>query len=113
MTKIRPEPVLLLALLAILMLGGCGGGRKYGHAPVTPQVMNCAGNHPAQVTLYSPAEAKLTFEEKSYALNRLETAAGVQYGNSDITFWNKGIDAMIIRKDGSMTTCTYMPKGGL
>ena len=112
MTKNRPEPFLLFALLPAFLLGGCGGP-KYGHAPVTPQVMSCAGNHPAQVILYSPAEAKLTFEEKTYALNRIETAAGVQYGNSDITFWNKGIDAMIIRKDGSMTTCTYMPKGGL
>jgi len=108
MKKIAFASLLLLPLIA----SGCAT-KKYGHAPVTPQVMSCSGNVPAAVTLYSPAEAKLTFEEKSYELNRLETASGVQYGNSDITFWNKGIDAMIIRKDGSMTTCTYMPKGGL
>ncbi len=112
MSKKTAAPLLLIASLPALMLGGCSTP-KYGHAPVTPQAMNCSGNHPAQVTLYSPVEAKLTFEEKSYALNRIETASGVQYGNSDITFWNKGIDAMIIRKDGSMTTCTYMPRSGL
>jgi membrane-bound inhibitor of C-type lysozyme len=108
MTKTTTAPLLLL----VLALAGCAG-QKYGHAPVTPQRMSCSGNVPADVTLYSPAEAKLHFEEKSYTLNRIETASGVQYGNSDITFWNKGIDAMIIRKDGSMTTCTYMPKSGL
>lgn len=112
MKKHTRDPILLLALFPVLLTGGCGGA-KYGHAPVTPQAMSCAGNVPAQVTLFSPAEAKLTFEDKSYDLNRIETASGVQYGNSDITYWNKGIDAMIIRKDGSMTTCTYIPKSGL
>ena len=102
----------LVPALIVLAVAGCSTP-KYGHAPVTPQVMSCAGNKPAAVTLFSPAEAKLKFEEKSYTLSRIETASGVQYGNSDITFWNKGIDAMIIRKDGSMTTCTYMPKSGL
>ena len=105
-------PVLTLALLPLL-LSGCGG-TKYGRSPVvTAQQMSCAGNHPAQVTVYSPEEAKLTFEEKAYELNRVQTASGAQWANSDITFWNKGIDAMVIRKDGSMTTCTFMPKSGL
>lgn len=106
------KTTLLSVCTLAVALSGCGG-TKYGHAPVTPQRMNCSGNVPADVTLYSPAEAKLHFEEKNYTLNRIQTASGVQYGNSDITFWNKGIDAMIIRKDGSMTTCTYMPKNGL
>ncbi len=111
MTKNTAAPILTL-LAFPLLLAACGG-QKYSHAPVTPQPMNCAGNIPAQVTLYSPTEAKLTFEEKSYALSRIETASGVKYGNSDISYWNKGIDAMIIRKDGTMTSCTYIPKSGL
>ncbi len=86
---------------------------KHRKAPVTPQPMACTGNVPAQITLYSPTDAKLTFEEKTYALNRIETASGVKYGNDDITYWNKGIDAMITRKDGSVSTCTYIPKSGL
>lgn len=102
----------LIFLLFTLALGACSTP-KYGHAPVTPQAMNCSGNLPAQITLYSPSEAKLTFENKNYALSRIAATSGVQYGNSDITYWNKGIDAMITRKDGSMTTCTYVPKGGL
>jgi len=111
MTKSNAAPILTLLTLPLL-LTGCGG-TKYSKAPVTPQPMNCAGNIPAQVTLFSPTEAKLTFEDKSYDLNRIETASGVKYGNSDISYWNKGIDAMIIRKDGSMTSCTYIPKSGL
>lgn len=111
MTKNTVAPILTLLTLPLL-LSGCAG-QKYSKAPVTPQPMNCAGNIPAQVTLFSPSEAKLTFEEKSYDLNRIETASGIKYGNSDISYWNKGIDAMIIRKDGSTTTCTYIPKTGL
>lgn len=81
--------------------------------PVTPQPMACAEKGAASITLYSPAEARLNFENKSYDLNRIETASGVKYGNSDITYWNKGIDALITRKDGSVATCTYVPKNGL
>lgn len=99
-------------LLLALSVAGCTGP-KYGHAPVTPQAMHCANGTPAQVTLYSPAEAKLVFEDKAYTLERIETASGVKYGNSSVTYWNKGIDAMIIRKDGSMTTCTFAPRNGL
>lgn len=112
MKRSTDAPLLPLAFMLLLAVGGCSTP-KYGHAPVTPRTLNCSGNVPAQLTLYSPSEAKLNFENKSYQLNRIETASGVQYGNSDITFWNKGIDAMITRKDGSMATCTFLPKNGL
>lgn len=105
--KKTAAPVLLL-----LALTACESGYKKSPV-VTPQPMACNGNVPAQVTLYSPTEAKLTFEEKSYNLNRIETASGVKYGNSDITYWNKGIDAMITKRDGTISTCTYIPKSGL
>jgi membrane-bound inhibitor of C-type lysozyme len=108
--KIMAAPVLLLLLPALL--AGCTTATKK-RPVVTPQPMACNGNVPAQVTLYSPAEAKLTFEEKSYMLNRIETASGVKYGNHDITYWNKGIDAMITKKDGTISTCTYVPRAGL
>lgn len=102
----------LIPLLLLLALGACE--TRYKPSPVvTPQRMTCSGNIPAQVTLYSPTDAKLTFEEKSYMLNRIETASGVKYGNREISFWNKGIDAMIIKGSGSITTCTYIPKSGL
>ena len=102
----------LPVLLAALFLPGCETG--YKRSPVvTPQRMVCTGNVPAQVTLYSPQEATLNFDKKSYDLKRIETASGVKYGNSDVTFWNKGIDAMITRDDGSIITCTYIPKTGL
>lgn len=55
----------------------------------------------------------MNFEEKNYDLNRIETASGVKYGNRSVTYWNKGIDALITRDDGTMTTCTYTPKQGL
>lgn len=99
-------------ILLLLALTACESGYKKSPV-VTPQPMACNGNVPAQVTLYSPTEAKLTFEEKSYMLNRIETASGVKYGNSDITYWNKGIDAMITKRDGTISTCTYVPKSGL
>lgn len=102
----------LILLLFPLALGGCETGYKKSPV-VTPQHMSCTGNHPAQITLYSPTDATLVFEDKSYNLNRIETASGVQYGNSDINFWNKGIDALITREDGTMTTCTYIPRSGL
>lgn len=109
----KKTTAIVFSLSLALLLTGCGGGQKYGHAPVTPRAMTCSGGTAAQITLFSPAEAKLVFEDNSYTLGRIETASGVQYGNSDITFWNKGIDAMITRKDGSISTCTYLPKGGL
>ncbi|PZQ44846.1 MAG: hypothetical protein DI551_09270 [Micavibrio aeruginosavorus] len=112
MTKNKHSLIVPLLVLPLFM-AGCESAPKYKHAPVTPQRMSCTGGVPADVTLYSPVEAKLNFESKSYTLNRIETASGVQYGNSDISFWNKGIDAMIIRKDGTMTSCTYIPRSGL
>ncbi len=104
-------PFLLLTL--ILLLPGCGGGGYTRSPVVTPQQLSCTGNKPAQITLYSPSEARLTFEDKSYDLNRIETASGVKYENGDISFWNKGIDALITRDDGSMSTCVMIPKAGL
>lgn len=102
----------VLGITLCIIGSGCAG-TKYRKAPVTPQPMACTGDVPAQITLYSPTNAKLTFEEKSYELNRIETASGVKYGNDDITYWNKGINAMITRKDGTVSTCTYIPRGGL
>lgn len=103
----------LSVLILPLLLCACESSGYKKSPVVTPQRMSCTGNHPAQITLYSPTDATLVFEEKSYALNRIETASGVKYGNSDINFWNKGIDALITRDDGTMTSCTYIPRNGL
>lgn len=103
----------LLTLLGIMLcVTACETGYKKSPV-VTPQRMACSGGLPAQITLFSPEDARLTFEGKNYDLRRIRTASGVKYGNSDISFWNKGIDAMITRGNGSMTTCTYIPKNGL
>lgn len=89
-------------------------GSTYKKSPVvTPQPMSCTGEIPANITLYSPEEAKLVFEDKAYNLKRIETASGAKYGNSDISYWNKGINAMITKDDGTITTCTYIPRSGL
>jgi hypothetical protein len=109
-TKTRHNYLLLIILLFPLSACQSGGNRS---PVVTPQKMTCVGNIPAQITLYSPEEAVLNFEEKNYDLNRIETASGVKYGNRSVTYWNKGIDALITRDDGTMTTCTYTPKQGL
>lgn len=101
----------LIPLLFCVLLVACESAPR--RAPVTPQPMACAGDIPAQITLYSPTDAKLTMGDQSYALNRIETASGVKYGNDEVTYWNKGIDAMIIRSDGTTTSCTYIPKSGL
>lgn len=110
MTKI--SSVVFIVVITVLALSACQSG--FGRSPVvTPQKMTCADGAPAQITLYSPEEAVLIFEEKSYDLRRTQTASGVKFENSNISFWNKGIDALITRHDGSMTTCTYVPKQGL
>lgn len=102
----------IFAALGLLALSGCETG--YKRSPVvTPQPMSCSGGTPAQITLYSPQDAVLKVGDKSYDLNRIETASGVKYGNSDVTFWNKGIDALITHGDGSMVSCTYVPRSGL
>lgn len=98
-------------ILTCLALAACAP--NYKRAPVTAQHMTCTGNAPASVTLYSPTDAKLSFGDKVYELNRIETASGIQYGNGDITFWNTGIDARIIRHDGTVADCTYVPQSGL
>jgi membrane-bound inhibitor of C-type lysozyme len=99
-----------LCLLITLALTACETPKK--RMPVTPQPMSCSGNRPASITLYSPEEAKLTFEGKSHTLKRVITASGVKYGNNSISYWNKGIDALITEGD-KMTSCTYVPKSGL
>lgn len=104
---------IILCLIPILLLAACAGTPKGRKMPVTPQKMSCANGSPAQITLLSPIEAKLIFEGQSYNLERATTASGVQYGNSKITYWNKGIEAMITRKGGAPTACTYIPQNGL
>lgn len=104
--------IIVMTLLTLLPLSSCATP-KAKHMPVTPQRFACSGDRPAQISLLSPDEAKLTFEEKSYMLNRIETASGVKYGNRDIQFWNKGVDAMITQDDGAMATCIVIPKSGL
>jgi membrane-bound inhibitor of C-type lysozyme len=106
-------PLSLALVTAILFLSGCGGGMYRKSPVVTPQPMACTDGKPAQITLFSPEEARLVFGEKSYNLRRVETASGVKYANSSISYWNKGIDAMITTGDGAVTTCTYVPRGGL
>jgi membrane-bound inhibitor of C-type lysozyme len=107
------KKTVLLLFLIPLTLTACETS-KYKKSPVvTPQPMSCTGEHPAQITLFSPEEAKLVFENKSYNLRRVETASGIKYENSNISYWNKGIDAMITRGDGTVTTCTYIPRNGL
>lgn len=99
-----------LYLLLPLALTACETPKK--RMPVTPQPMSCTGNQPASITLFSPEEAKLVFEGKAYTIKRLPTASGIKYGNSTISYWNKGIDALITQGD-KMTSCTYVPKAGL
>ena len=95
-----------------LMLTACESGYKKSPV-VTPQRMVCANGSPAQITFYSPQEARLVFEEKSYNLERIDSVSGIKYANSSISYWNKGIEAMIIRSDNSTTTCTCVPQKGL
>ncbi len=104
---------IILCLIPLLLVTACSSTPKGRKMPVTPQKMSCSNGSMAQITLLSPDEAKLVFEEETYKLDRARTASGVQYGNSKITYWNKGIDAMITKKDGAVATCAYMPQNGL
>lgn len=100
------------ALVIVLALTACAAPRK--RVPVvTPQPMMCSGDIPAQITLYSPDDARLVFGDKAYDLERVRTASGVKYENSAISFWNKGIDAMITPNGNTPLSCTYIPKNGL
>lgn len=99
-------------LTLVLIVTGCESAPTK-RMPVTPQPMSCAGGIPASITLYSPDEAKLAFNEKNYNLKRVSSANGIKYSNGKVSYWNKGIDAMITKDDGTMTTCTYIPKAGL
>jgi len=102
----------LLTVFLPLALTACE--TDYRKSPVaTPQPMNCTGNLPATVILYSPSDARLTFEDKAYDLKRVDSTTGIKYASDSISFWNKGIDALITRKDGSMVTCAYIPRAGL
>lgn len=104
---------IIIVLIPILLLTACAGSSKVRKMPVTPQKMSCSNGTAAQITLLSPDHAKLTFEGQNYNLERTQTASGVQYGNSKITYWNKGIEAMITQKGGSATICSYIPQNGL
>lgn len=100
-----------MMVAAMFFLDGCASAPKK-RMPVTPQPMSCAGK-PASITLFSPEEARLVFEDKAYSLKRSSVASGILYSNSDLSYWNKGIEASVTRKGGVITTCTYVPRAGL
>ncbi len=97
--------------LLVLALMACGTP-PHRSPVVTPQPMSCTGNVPAAFTVHSPEDAVLSFEGKSYDLKRAPSTTGAKYANSRISLWNKGVDAMITRADGSITTCAHLPKAG-
>lgn len=99
-------------ILLTFLITGCET-TSHKKMPVTPQPMSCTGGVPASITLYSPEEARLAYNEKTYNLKRVSSTTGVKYSNGDVAYWNKGIDAMITKEDGSMTSCIYIPKAGL
>lgn len=94
-------------------LTACETSKPRKRMPVTPQQMICNGGVHASITLFSPEEARLVFNEKPYRLKREVVASGVKYASSDISYWNKGISATIAAKDGTSTICEYVPKAGL
>lgn len=97
-------------LLIALSLASCASPPKK-RPVVTPRPLSC-NDQPAQITFYSPDEAKLTYAGKSYALERKPSADGAKYGNRTISFWNKGIDATLTFGD-RIIPCTYVPQKGL
>lgn len=102
----------LFALMIPLALTACETPRK--RTPVvTPQPMSCEDGSQARITLYSPEDARLVFGGKAYDLDRVITASGVKYENRQISYWNKGIEAMITPKGLPTVICTYVPKSGL
>lgn len=103
---------LLIAALMLLPLTGCAS-KAYRSPVVTPQPMRCTDGKDAQFTLHSPDNAVLVFEGRTYDVDRIVTASGAKYGNKRISIWNKGIDALITRADGTMITCIHLPKHGL
>ncbi len=105
--SVRFFPVLFLCLF----VAACS--TTYKPAPVTPQHLDCGGGAPAFITFFSPKDAVLQFENIRYRLERAETTQGVQYENDDISFWSKGIDALITKEDGPAISCAVVPKAGL
>ncbi|MFA5591867.1 MAG: MliC family protein [Micavibrio sp.] len=105
----------VMALLVLLTLAGCASSQtKKRRIPVTPQPMVCEDGSPAQITLFTPDEARLVFAGKAHALKRQKsTDGGIQYGNKQIIFWNKGIDAAITPSGAAPAHCTYVPRSGL
>ncbi len=101
---------IIACLLIALTLASCASQPKK-RPVVTPRPLSC-NDQPAQITFYSPDEAKLTYAGKSYALERQVSASGAKYGNRTVTFWNKGIDATLTFGD-TVIPCTYVPKKGL
>ena len=105
----------LLIMLTILGTGltACETSKPRKRMPVTPQRMVCTGGVPASITLYSPEEARLAFHEKAYHVERESSETGIKYANREISYWNKGISAIITTKDGTESICEYIPKAGL
>jgi len=97
---------------ACLILAACG--TSYKRSPVvTAQHLSCDGGIPAAITLYSPEDAMLSYNDQAYDLSRIETASGVKYGNDDIVFWNRGVTATIETGEGAEHTCSFVPKSGI
>jgi membrane-bound inhibitor of C-type lysozyme len=114
MTTHISKAIVGISLIALAVtLSACSTTTKRKRMPVTPQQMICNDGVHASITLYSPEEARLVYNEKSYRVQRENAAVGIKYGNGDISFSNKGISATIVMKDGTTSTCEYLPKAGL
>lgn len=114
MTTHISKAIIAISFIAIAVtLSACESTKKSKRMPVTPQQMICNDGINASITLYSPEEARLVFNETPHRVKRESVESGVRYANSDISYWNKGISATITMKDGSTSTCEYKPKAGL
>lgn len=99
-------------LVGVLALSACAGGgnSRYSRpAVITPQILDCGPAGLANIRVWSPAEAQLSFRGRRHDLTRDPNSSGAYYRNKNIEYANRGVFA-IIRQDKTNYRCDFRPR---
>ena len=90
----------LLSRLALVTLCACA-------EQSAPSNYLCDGTLSASIVENNDEEARLTFKDNEFLLNRQVSGSGVKYSADNVLFWSKGDEAMLILK-GKKYQCSLI-----
>jgi membrane-bound inhibitor of C-type lysozyme len=98
---------LRLALAIVALTASC----SQQAAPSRPQAWYCAGGYQF-VAEAGKDQARVTLPDKTVTLAAAPSASGAKYSDGQVTFWNKGSEAMLEMGSESYRGCTVDETAG-